>query len=121
MTDKKAMTIGELRSALSRKPADACVRFNFVYFCPSGCHSYRGDYAQPAIGYGTEDITVTAVLKLLDKLTSEEFMGYKGGNYRYDDSHELFVANYGEAGRTAIVDVCNDDYGIVRLETAIVD
>jgi hypothetical protein len=86
MSTKQPMTIRELREALQRKPADSEVLFDFVYFAPKGCGSYRGDYAQPSIGYGTEDITVAGVLELLDKLTSDEFVGYKGGNYLYDDS-----------------------------------
>lgn len=115
--NQKPMTIGELWSSLKRKPEDTEVMFDFAYFRPKGCGSYRGDYAQPSIGYGTDAITVAGVLELLEKLTSEEFVGYKGGNYRYDDSQVLRVANYGEACNTVIVDVVNDDCGRVRLLT----
>lgn len=115
------MTIGEIQAALKRKPMDADVRFDFVYFAPHGCHSYRGYYDRPAIGYSNgKDITVLGLLALLDTLLTEQFTGYKGGEYSYSDDQVLYVANHNESGGTVITDVMDDGCG-VRLETKVID
>lgn len=116
------MTIGELKAALRRKPADMEVRYDFVYFYPSGVHSYRGYYDLPAMGYAKDGGApkVSDVLAMLDRLTSERFYGWKGGEYYFDDGQVLNVAEPGECGDTVIVDVFNDQY-YVRLETMITD
>lgn len=121
MNSKHPMSIGELKANLRRKPKDARVLYDFVYFHPAGVHSYRGYYDRPAIGYASngDAPTVEAVLAMLDKLTSGVFTGYKGGEYSYQDDQPLYVANHSETGDTMIVDVFNDDVHDVRLETAV--
>lgn len=75
----------------------------------------------PAIGYsdlncGREQSTVRDVLELLAALVEQEFTGWKGGEYRYDDDAILHVANPRDAANTVIVDVL-DDGGEVILKT----
>ena len=121
--ETKPMSIGELRLFLSRKEPTAKVRYDFVYFFPHGCHSWRGDYSMPAIGYSDghdelcEQSTVAYVLKCLETLVNEEFTGWKGGEYRFDDDAILHVAKPREAANTVIVNV-TDDHGEVILNTA---
>jgi hypothetical protein len=118
----KPMTIGELRLFLSRMEPTAKVRYDFVYMFPHLCHSWRGDYSQPAIGFrdissGCEQTTVQYVRDCLKSLTEDEFTGWKGGEYRYDDDAILHVANASESANTVIVNV-TINYGEVILHTA---
>lgn len=116
------MTIGELKAALARKDEAAEVRFDFAYFFPADCHSYRGFYDRPAIGYTNigDPPTVKEVLALLHELTHLEFKGYKGGDYTYCDEQVLYVAQPNESGGTVIMDVFNDDL-YVRLKTTVIE
>lgn len=121
MTTKTPMTIGELKEALKRKPKEMPVRYDFAYFHPARVHSFRGFYDEPAIGYATDcdPLTVADVLELLEQLTTEQFTGYKGGEYFYRDDQILHVANAREACDTVITDVFNHEGDIV-FETAVI-
>jgi hypothetical protein len=113
----RTMSLGELIEALERKESDAPVMFDFVYFRPSGLHSYRGDYSQLALGYATDkEVAVGDLLQRLRDANGATFTGYKGGDYVMDERTPVWVANPEEAGRTAIVDV-RDPVGVVRLVT----
>ena len=114
----KQMTLGELISALERKDEAKHVYFDFVYFAPDGVSSYRGDYSQLAITYSDGGaMLVGDFLSILREANGKEFTGYKGGQYLMHSNTPLWVANNGEAGRTAVVDV-NDLDGAVVISTA---
>lgn len=117
------MTLRQLTEALERKDQDEKVRFDFVYFRPTHFTSYRGDYAQLAIGYTNEyndvrypELSVADLVKMCQEANGKEYMGYKGGDYTMHDNTLVWVANPDEAGRTGIVDVCDGLY--VTLKTA---
>lgn len=119
---KSPMTLGELVSTLKRKDPETSIKFDFVHFRPDGTiHSYRGDYAQIALGYGTDgDPKVGQILKLCEDAIYKDFTGYKGGEYTTSEKTPVFVAKKDESDGTAVVDV--QDHGwIVTLETAYFD
>lgn len=120
---KEQMTLGELITALKRKDPERPVYFDFVHFQPKGIHSYRGYYDQLAIGYNNEagyNMRVSELLPLLRDALGATFQGYKGGDYVMSENTPVWVANYNEAGSTAIVDVVDQGWRIL-LETASVD
>lgn len=122
MQRHKQMTLGQLIDALERKDHAMGVQFSFVSMVPTGVHSYRGYYDQLAIGYEERypKPTVGELLATLKDADGQTFTGYKGGDYTMDRSTAVWVANNGETGGTAIIDVIDGEYAIV-LQTAIVD
>ena len=102
------MTLGALIEALRKCDPEAEARFDFGYFCPSFCVSYRGYYDELAISYerGTWP-KVSAVLAELGAALQNEFEGYKGGVYRMAGHTPVWVANYGESPGVAVVEVKN--------------
>src|SRR5690349_11668129 len=110
------MTLGELIEALKRKDPDRTVSFDFVYFRPTGIHSYRGYYDQLALGYTADgEITVKALLEMLRDANGKTFEGYKGGNYVMGPDTRMWVANHNESGSTAIVDVIDQSWRVLLV------
>lgn len=135
------MNIGEIKKALNcyneNMPVVAWDKYmkQFCYLTRD-FGSYRGYYNQPCIYtvtyfddnsiFSVEDILeqqkytklvdVGDVLWMLEKLTSEEFTGYKGGEYRYDDSDPLNLAPYGSTDKVVVK--VKEEHGIVFLRCA---
>jgi hypothetical protein len=59
-------------------------------------------------------------LATLNDAVGKRFTGYKGGEYIMDADTPLWVANNGETGGTAVVDV-RDDTSTIRLITDVID
>lgn len=117
------LTIGEIKSLLKTMRQDADVEFDFCHFPPTGVGSYRGYYNQPNLRFDSnckhKTIKVSDLLDMLDDLTSREFTGWKGGDYRYTDSDILHVAEDGCTSCTYIWDVeqIGKDWPVVVLKT----
>lgn len=115
------MKIGELKDALRMCQKDADVVFDFCGCIPGFVASWRGSYDEPAISWHNQDgkqTTVADLLQELDLATSgKEYGGWKGGNYRYNDNHELHVDNPGECHDTEILSAEPDGVRVV-LHTA---
>lgn len=105
----KHATIGYLIERLSRFDQDEELRYDFVYMRPTKClASYRGYYDQLALGYtnsNSDTLTVGDLKKMLEDSIGKTYTGYKGGEYTMDDTTCVWVANSGEAGGTAIIDI----------------
>lgn len=116
----RAMTLGEMISTLSRKDQNASIRYDFVHFYPTTIESWRGVYAELAIGYSNvpdpEEGYVPIVAQFLAKLkeaVGKEYHGWKGGEYIMHENTPMHVANSGEAGNTIISDIIEGDREIV--------
>lgn len=110
---KNQMTLGELIATLKRKDPDRDVTFGFDYARPSCVDSYRGYYEDLAIGYKRhESCTVASLLKMLEEVDGQTLTGWKGGDYVMDSDTVLWMANPGESGSMAIVDVVETPYQI---------
>lgn len=126
---KPQMTLGEFIRALERQEPDEHVKFDFVHFGPTMLDSYRGYYEQLALGYeecgrmhGSTQYEYPTVLQLHNHCKEalyKVFTGWKGGNYAIDDRTQLWVANPGESGGTAIVNVEKRLY--VTIITELID
>lgn len=106
--------LGSLITALAVQPQENIVYFDFCGLSPDTLNSYRGFYDHLAIAW-TDDRppTVADMLRVLRAAVGCTFTGYKGGEYRMTDVTPVWVANYGDAGSTAIVGV--DDIGSVTI------
>lgn len=56
-----------------------------INFQPYNCGSWRGVYAEPCIFISEGKSVLSAFLPFIERLTTEDFYGYKGGDYRYED------------------------------------
>ncbi len=111
------LNLGELIEALSRKPQEAEVMFDFVCFRPYGkIASWRGDYYQLALGYTSEykynhekkvseNITVGQLIEVLKGALGKHHEGYKGGGGIATEDTKVWVDNWGECNHTFIADV----------------
>jgi hypothetical protein len=103
-----------------------------VYFFPLGCipttvNSWRGVYAEPALGwrpagYSASEIittypTVKSLIAELEEATTRSYSGWKGGDYFYDGNEVLHIDNYGDYTNTEIQDIEVLDYQ-VRINIA---
>lgn len=120
------LTLGQLIEAINRErdrsDASQPVRFDFVNMHPTRVASYRGFYDQLAIGYTDQgpEATVHDVLTMLTRAVGDIFDGYKGGRFLMRSATPMWVANYGEAGSTAIVGVYERNSALI-IETAHVE
>lgn len=101
--------LGQLIDALLEIDADedCTVSFAFGNFIPTTCDSYRGSYAELAIGFveGYPGPKLSEFIAHLTDCVGREFAGYKGGEFVMDRSTPLWVANYGNSGCTGVVGI----------------
>lgn len=108
------MRLGTLIRHLSACSQDATVKYDFCGFVPDGLDSYRGYYDQLALGFKPwEKVVVKDLVALLKKAIGKTFQGYKGGNYKMDESTEIWVSGHGDAWNTAISHIINLDYEVI--------
>ena len=117
------MTIGEVIDALERAKPDATVVFSFCGVAPSTVHSWRGIYAEAALGFeyeerGQQAPTVADLLvELRTAIEGRTFHGWKGGEYKYDRSTPLHIDNSGCWTSTELFRIQASDYQVI-LHTA---
>ena len=113
------MRLGELIKRLKKYDSSHQVRFDFCRLVPTTVDSWRGIYAELALGfdfYG--DKTVGDLLEELQGAIGNTFGGYKGGTYRMDEDTPVHVDNYSECTNTEIVFI-GTRYDTVILYTGI--
>lgn len=138
MKTSRQFTLGELILKLEAvsptftdhkgEEKDKRVVFNFEYLHPTGLLSWRGLYRELAISFepqrhGGDDTwsdeapSVREFIAALKRAIGRTYEGYKGGDFVMGKTTPVWVANYGNAGNTGVVDITDSTYE-VRLETA---
>jgi len=125
------MELGELRKLLADVPQKAQVYFDFAHCFPTKIDSWRGIYAEPALGWAAsgysrndrafEVPTAAQLVGELDyALSGREYTGWKGGDFTYNASSPLHIDNPGDCSNTEIVgvDVIGDYLVIIKTEHA---
>lgn len=133
-SNSEQLSLGELILKLepllpeqkARKESDkreADVWFDFEYMRPTHLMSWRGIYRELAIGFseGAEPLTVTEFYKMLKGALGKTYMGYKGGDFTMSKQTPLWVANQGNSGRTAVVDILDEGYSIIIITKYLPD
>lgn len=94
---------------------EAQVYFDFEYLHPTRLISWRGSYAELSLCYSTEGdaMPVSKFLEKLKEAVGKTFYGYKGGNFQMSRQTPIWVANYGNAGNTAVIGVLDLDYNVI--------
>ena len=122
------MTVGELIAKLEPIVAkqsevikkyghEATVMFDFEYLKPTSFHSWRGVYAELALGF-TEEGEEKPVSKLLEQaraVVGKTFTGYKGGDFVMGKTTPIWIANYSHSGQTALVDILDEEYSVILI------
>lgn len=118
-----SMTIGEVIYSLERAKPDVPVMFSFCGCSPTTVDSWRGIYAEAALGFAddgrsTPNPTVETLLKeLRSAIDGREFHGWKGGNFKYDRNTQLHIDNPGCYTCTELYRIQADEYSVI-LHTA---
>jgi hypothetical protein len=114
--DYGTMSLGTLIDALTHRPRDEEVRFDFGYMVPQGLGSYRGYYYHLALGYKENaTVRVADLLKELRAAVGQTFEGYKGGDFTMSRDTPIWVANYSECPGTTIVGLADCRFQTVIL------
>lgn len=115
---KEQLTLGQFIAKLGKMPASVTVQYDFCNFRPTTFGSYRGYYDHLALGFSYDGrLTADELYERCRYVVGKSCTGYKGGEFLMTKNTPLWVANYGEAQSTAIVDVLDFDH-LVVLETA---
>lgn len=121
-----SMTIGELIDALKGvENQTAIVEFDFAGTEPTEVDSWRGVYAEPALGwratgYSAPDQTmhhasmiVAQLIANLEGCIGKVFTGWKGGDYTYGSGDTLHIDNPGDCSNTELVRVEDRGYTVI--------
>lgn len=122
----QTMTLGELIDGLQAAPRkDVEVVFDFCGIIPTTFDSWRGVYADLALGWEVEQwdherkayntCTVGELLERANNAIDTTFHGYKGGEYQMGGDTPVWVDNYGEYTLTALAEVHANDYRCVLV------
>lgn len=95
------------------------VKFDFEYLHPNGLSSWRGSYSELAINFSSDgkNSTLKEFITELKGAIGKTYQGYKGGDFLMGKTTPIWVANYGNSGETAVVDVEDRKYYVI-LKTA---
>ncbi len=97
----------------------ARVFYDFCNLFPCDINSWRGSYSELALNYKSynesEPLEITDFYNMLKETIGKTFGGYKGGEYIMGKNTPVWVANYGDSGNTAVIDIVNDEYQIIII------
>lgn len=126
------MTLGELIAKLEpiaarqaeivkKYDGEAEVQFDFEYLFPTRFSSWRGIYAELALEFAMnrddkqKPMTVSEFLDLCKRTIGETFEGWKGGDYKMGKTTPIWVANPGNSGNTALIEVVDNEYTVILI------
>lgn len=126
------LTLGELilklepivakqEERISEGKDEAHVYYDFCNLFPTEIDSWRGSYSELALNFvdsdndGAKTMTVGGLLTMLKSTIGKTFEGYKGGEFTMNKHTPIWVANYGNSGNTAVVDVVDDGYCVILI------
>lgn len=124
LADLEAMTLGELIAQLESLDPEREVEFDFGYMEPTTFASWRGNYAELALGYGPsrfpEKVRVGKLLALCEAADGKIMEGWKGGDYLMTRKTPVWIDNSGDFSSTKLVAVGQQygEHGAVILVTA---
>jgi hypothetical protein len=132
LADSDQLTLGEIILKLEpivkdqeiiisndNQTEEALVVYDFEYLFPTMIDSWRGSYSELALNFScyedSKPMTVSEFLELLKKTVGKEFTGYKGGEYIMSKHTPIWVAQCGNSGNTAVVEIVDNGYEVVLI------
>lgn len=121
------MRLNDMIRQLEACNPDARVYYNFGGTFPTTIDSWRGVYAELALGWGCpynkatgtnatgEPPTVAALVAELKSAIGKTFEGYKGGQFLMQGHTQVHCDNYGTSTGTSIVGIRDDGYAVTIL------
>jgi len=93
------------------------VVYDFEYLYPTKIDSWRGSYEELALSFdgGRNSLALSDFISLLKTALDNTFTGYKGGEYTMSRHTPVWVANYGNSGSTAVVEVVDRKYEVILM------
>jgi hypothetical protein len=113
------MTIGQVLDVLEQASPQVRVMYNFGCLMPTTVDSWRGIYAEAALGYKTFDhadrvpTVLEMKLRLKSAIDGRKYSGWKGGEYSYTRDTLLHIDNPGEYSNTEISKVEIKEYEVI--------
>lgn len=107
--------IEKQKDRIKQELDESIVYYDFGYFFPTDADSWRGSYAELALNYKSdgEPLTVTRFTEMLKECVGKTFTGYKGGEFEMSRQTPVWVAEYGESGLTAVIDIIDTGYMVI--------
>jgi hypothetical protein len=129
MLTSDQLTLGEILGKLKpilekqkERENESTVKYDFEYLFPTGIDSWRGSYSEIALDFSDYDytknkkpMTVSEFYKLIESAIGETFEGYKGGDFTMTENTPVWVANYGNSGNTAVIDIVDAGYEVIII------
>lgn len=93
------------------------VTFDFEYLRPTTLDSWRGIYAELALGFNADGNapSLPDFIAMLRDAVGKTYDGWKGGEYTMSERTPVWVANPGNSGNTAIIDVVDDQWQVILI------
>jgi hypothetical protein len=93
------------------------VVYDFGYMRPSCFDSWRGAYKELALDYNEDSdaMKVTDFLEMCRQTIGKTFTGYKGGEFTMNKHTPIWIANHGDAGSTALIEVVDNTYSVILI------
>lgn len=128
MENSDQLTLGEMilklepivarqGEVIEKYKEEAKVEYDFGRLFPTTIDSWRGSYAELALDYTEDDskseMKVSDFLQMLKDAVGKTFEGYKGGDFTMNKRTPVWVANYGKANNTAVIDIVDGDYFVM--------
>lgn len=114
------MKIKEVLATLRIANPEAKVYYGFGYLFPTTVNSWRGIYAEPALGWSeshgivrTPPTVAALIAEIENAIDGREFTGYKGGEFSYTEDSTLHIDNYSEYSSTEIYRIEVNDSRVV--------
>ncbi len=115
------LTLGKIISrcqviAMNDREEEPTVRFDFEFLVPERLDSWRGSYDELALGFGDGDgPKLSEFIRMLQGALGKTFYGYKGGDFVMSPTTPVWVANYGNSGNTAVIEVVDNSYEVILM------
>lgn len=93
------------------------VYFDFCHLTPTSLASWRGSYDELALGF-SEDRDLYPLGDFIDMLKRADgatFHGWKGGEYVMSQHTPVWVAQQGDSGNTAIINVRDEQWAVILV------
>ena len=105
---------------------EARVVYDFCRLFPTDIGSWRGSYSELALNYsdwtksngvfwGVEPMKIGDFYNMIKETIGKTFYGYKGGEYVMGKNTPVWVANYGDSGHTAVINIIDNEYEIIII------
>lgn len=129
--DNEQLSLGELidklKDCIDINKDNKKVVFDFEYAFPTGLNIWRGSYSELSINYSfngydndyhyndKEPLEINEFIKLCQESIGKVYHGWKGGEYTMTEDTPLWVANSGNSGNTAVIDIFDNGYEVVII------